>query len=241
MGLAISGIRKNDNTVLYFRDQESYDGYVNAHPEEDIEFDGLAKTNIMTDIIDMNVDRKLFENFVDSCGIDHNAVKYDDLFTPKDVDIAETEKRIAENRKKAKKVVYIDDDGKIQDSDEDPVYVGMLQAIVDAKNYMNLYMFTAKSFGDQAGYDEMMSKIEITEANIDSYFEDALNMDMSDALKLMGLEANEENDELVHQTEYYKFNDKVKKQIDIVLEYVTKKQEEKNAAEAAAANVTKTV
>ena len=231
MGLAISGIRKTDNTTLYFRDKDSFDEYVKVHPEEDVEFDGLAQTDIMTKVIDMNVDRQLFEGFIDSCGIDKNAVKYEDVFTAKDVDVEQTAKRIEENRKKAKKVVTLDDAGQLQDSDEDPNYVGILKGIVDMKHQVQLLMFTAKSFDDEDGYNDMMKKVNLTEDNIDAYFEDALNMDMSDVLDVLDKNATDEVNKLYEQTAFAKFKKEVEAKIEVLCKYVSDKQEEKQEAE----------
>lgn len=234
MGLAFSGIRKTDNETLYFRDMESFDGYVKAHPNENVEFDGLAQTTIMTKVIDMNVDRKLFEGFIDSVGIDKNAVKYEDLFTAKDVDVEQTQKRIEENRMKAKKVVTIDKQGQLQDCDDDPALVSLLHNIVDMKHQLQVALFTAKSFEDDAGYNEVLNKIGLTEESIDGYFEDALNMNLDDVVKLVNSTATDENNKKLEKSEYMKFKNEVEDKTDIVLSYVSKKQEEKEAAESKA-------
>jgi hypothetical protein len=224
MGLAISGIRKTDNTTLYFRDNDSFNEYVKTHHDENVEFAGLAQTNIMTKVIDMNVDRQLLEGFVESCGIDKNAVKYEDMFTDKDVDVEQTAKRIEENRKKAKKVILENEDGSLQDTDENPEYVQLLHSIVDMKHQMQLLMFTAKSFNDTTGYNDMMNKINITEATIDAYFEEALNMDMSDVLSILGKTETEALNKQYENTKFAKFKAEVEAKTEVLLKYVSDKQ-----------------
>lgn len=179
MRLVLQAARRSDGEIFYFRDQESYDDYVLTYEEEfeppTLTFDvPFGKT-----IIDWNETRAQLEVLFQANGLDINQVSKLDLLglDSKDHSYEGTEDRLKEARKISKKTFEVQN-GKLVATDDDPREIQIRQ-----KKALNNEIF--KTFID--GLDDIrrntitdvFSQHSLNLDNLEDYFDQELNMDIS--------------------------------------------------------------
>ena len=181
--IVLEATRKSDNTILYFRDQESYDDYVLTYEEELTSPQVCFEVPFGQTVIDWNPERANMSTLFKLNGISMKNMSLKDLSgtdTP-DHSYEDTPKRMKELRNMARKT-YDFENGKLVETNDD-------YREINIRKDKALNNATFRAFVDTLNKEELDKVTEVfVNHNLDfskleEYFDEELNMDVSLWLK----------------------------------------------------------
>ena len=176
---ALEATRKSDNKILYFRDQESYDDYLLTYGEELTKPKFCFEVPFGNKVIDWNQRRSDMSILFNAAGLSMKEVSEADLFgrDTEDHSFEDTDKRMKEAHKVARKTFDIKD-GQMIETDDDYREVKIRQEKAQRHTLFRAFVEALDDTRRNAVANVFIEH-NLNLDDLEALFDEELNMDIS--------------------------------------------------------------